>query len=162
MKIGIISDIHDNLANLDKFMAWARAEKIDTIICLGDVVNAETLGILAGNFKKIFLVEGNMKIYNEKELEKYDNIVYGDEFAIFEIGGRKFGLCHEPFKIKKILEKEKPEIIFYGHTHKPWIEEEDGIKLVNPGNLANVFFRPSFASWDTETDKLELKLLDTI
>lgn len=75
-----------------------------------------------------------------------------------------------------------PSIIFYGHTHKPWEEtislpaavgglgrglptakkEESGgnaIKLINPGNLANTFYAPSFAVWDETTDKLGLKIL---
>jgi len=38
MKIGIISDIHANFEALTVAMAWLKDEKVDEIVCLGDVV----------------------------------------------------------------------------------------------------------------------------
>ncbi len=54
------------------------------------------------------------------------------------------------------------DIIFYGHTHKPWIEEQNQIKIVNPGTLGGVFQKATFALYDTGDRKLELKILETI
>lgn len=163
MKIAIISDIHDNLENLRIFLAWAGKEEVNRLACLGDVTNSETLKALAEGFAGgIFLVRGNQEIYNEEELKKYDNIIDGGYSSVFTADGASFGICHEPFRAENILEKEKPEIIFYGHTHKPWIEEKGGVKLANPGTLGGVFFRATFAVWDTESGKLELEMLDLV
>lgn len=163
MKIAVISDIHDNLENLRIFLAWAEKEGVNQIACLGDLTNSETLKTLAEGFTgEIFLVRGNQELYEEKELSKYDKIINGGRFAVFEVGSFEFGLCHEPFLTEKVLEKGNPEIIFYGHTHKPWIEEKNGVKLVNPGTLGGVFFRATFAVWDAEVGKLELKILDLV
>ena len=111
----------------------------------------------------VFLVRGNMEIYDEKEIADYKNLIYGGRVAIWEIGGKKIGVCHEPFLIKEIFSKDKkPDIVFYGHTHKPWIEEKDGTKIVNPGTLGGVFSRATFAVYDTAKTEPELKILDLL
>ena len=60
----------------------------------------------------------------------------------------------------KILPKEKVDIIFHGHTHKPWAEEKEGVKIINPGTLGGVFTPATFAIWDTAKEEPELKLLN--
>ncbi|MBD3248365.1 YfcE family phosphodiesterase [Candidatus Falkowbacteria bacterium] len=163
MKIAIISDIHDNLVNLKKFLLWTHDNKAESIICCGDLTNSETLNVLASGFDgSIYLAKGNMELYSEKDLERYDNIEHGGKQACFKIDETMFGLCHEPLYIDKILKNDKPAIIFYGHTHKPWIEERNGIKVVNPGTLGGMFSRATFAVWDTDKKGLELKILDLI
>ncbi|MFA5248630.1 MAG: metallophosphoesterase family protein [Patescibacteria group bacterium] len=177
MKIAIISDIHDNLVNLEKCLEWCTENKIEKIICCGDITNSETLSVLA-RYKCVFLVYGNMEIYDEDELVAYPNIINGGRTAIFNIAGKNIGACHEPFLIKEVfnikfpLERGvaqysetgcvNPDIIFYGHTHKPWIEEKNGVKLVNPGTLGGVFSRATFAVYDTEKPEPELKILDLL
>ena len=163
MKIAIISDIHDNLINLEKCLAWCKKEAVEKIICCGDVTNNETLEKISQGFSgEIFLVRGNLEIYEEDEVRLFKNYTYGGRTAIFEINGKKVGVCHEPFLIKEVFAKGKPEIIFYGHTHKPWIEEKNGVKIVNPGTLGGVFTRATFAVWDMEKDEPELKVLDLL
>jgi uncharacterized protein len=163
MLLAVISDIHDNLANLRKCLAWCKDNKVEKIICCGDVANSETLQILSEEFKgEIFIVCGNMEIYEEAEVADYKNFTYGCRTAVFRIDGKKVGVCHEPFLIDKLLAGEKCDIIFYGHTHKPWIETKNGIQIVNPGTLGGVFSQATFATWDTESGKLELKLLQNL
>jgi hypothetical protein len=162
MKFLVISDIHDNLVNLEKCINWGRLEKAENAICCGDVVNAETLKYLSENFKTIYLVRGNLEIYDESEIKKYKNINYLGRLGVFEIDGKNIGLCHEPWFIKKVLEIKKCEVIFYGHTHEPWIGEKDGIITVNPGTLGGVFNKASFAFWDSEFGRLELKILELL
>jgi predicted phosphodiesterase len=243
MRIAIISDIHDNLVNLEKCLAWCAENKIEKIICCGDITNSETLSILA-NYKSplkitvaaehggtlipskkrggsvlrdgvcysqkievgcVFLVRGNMEIYKEEELAAYPNIINGGRTAVWNIGGKIIGACHEPFLIKEVFAitlplykgelegvkkasktikdpllppplnlplgqgektfskgRRNPDIIFYGHTHKPWIEEKNNTKLVNPGTLGGVFSRATFAVYDTEKIEPELKILDLL
>ena len=163
MKIAISSDIHDNLVNLKKFLNWSRENKIERIFCTGDICNRETLKFLAENFKEeIFLVKGNVELYEEDYLKSFSNIKYFNKIGIFEIEKYKIGLCHEPFLVDKILEKEDVDYIFYGHTHKPWTEERIGAKIYNPGTLGGVFYKATFAMWDTDKDEVELKILETL
>ena len=167
MKIVIISDIHDNLVNLKKFLSWVKKNKIEEIICCGDVTNAETLNILASNFKsKIHLVRGNIELYEEIEVKKYNNIKYYSRAGRVKINNRFIGICHEPYNFQKVLEKGEVEIIFYGHTHKPWINEFEyknrKIKTINPGTLGGVFQKGTFAFWDTENKIIKLKILERL
>jgi len=162
VKFLVISDIHDNLVNLKKCINWGKREEVESAICCGDIVNEETLKCLSENFKIIYLVRGNLEIYDESEIKKYKNINYLDRFGIFEINGRIIGLCHEPWFIKEVLEIKKCEVVFYGHTHEPWIEEKDGCTITNPGTLGGVFNKASFAVFDGETGKLELKILELL
>ncbi|MDP2736707.1 MAG: YfcE family phosphodiesterase [bacterium] len=162
MKFLIISDIHDNLVNLEKCLKWGRSENVENAICCGDVVNEETLKYLAENFKIIYLVRGNLEIYEESEINKYNNIKYLGRFGVSEIDGKTVGLCHEPWYIKSVLKIKPCQLVFYGHTHEPWIEEKDGMITANPGTLGGVFNKASFAVYDSVSGKLELKILELL
>ncbi len=159
--IAILSDIHDNLANLKTALDYSKSKNVSALFVLGDITNADTLKYLAKNFSEtIYLVSGNMEVSDlEAESKKYPQIKYlGRQGGIIEIANRKVGLCHEPFLADALI-KQGATIIFHGHTHKPWQENKNGVEFINPGNLANVFYAPSFALWDETTNNLELKIL---
>jgi len=168
MKITIISDIHDNLVNLKKCLDWRGQENIKNIICCGDITNGETLKFLSDNFKgKIYLVRGNIEIYDENEARQYDNIEYLGRIGKIQLGGRIIGICHEPAYISKVMELSsgggaRCDIIFYGHTHKPWEDKKDGIKIINPGTLGGMFTKATFAVYDSDTESVELKILELL
>lgn len=168
--IAIISDIHDNTTNLNTALTIAKGAGVSALFVLGDVTNSETLGYLSKNFDgQIYLVHGNMELYEPSEPSNYKNITdLGRKGDVIEIGGKLVGLCHEPYLADNLI-KKGAKIVFYGHTHKPWEEVkpasaeaasgEDGAKLVNPGNLANTLYAASFALWNETTNELELKIL---
>jgi putative phosphoesterase len=162
MLIAIISDIHDNLANLKKCLDWNLSNGVEKIICCGDVTNLDTIDYLAKTFSgEIFLVGGNMELYEEKDLDQYKNISYSGEIGLRELGGLSLGFCHEPAKTRRVLKLSlaAPDFIFYGHTHKPWLEHDGDTIIVNPGNVAGVFHQATFAVLNTETKKLDLKII---
>jgi len=162
MRFLVISDIHDNLVNLKKCINWGNRENVDNAICCGDVVNAQTLAYLAENFEIMHLVRGNLEIYDEPEIKKYKNINYLGRFGVFEVDGKIVGLCHEPWYIKSVLNIKPCQIVFYGHTHEPWISENGGRLTANPGTLGGVFNKASFAFWDSASNNLELKILELL
>lgn len=163
MKIIIISDIHDNIVNLEKVINWCVTEKVGALVCAGDITNSETLEFLATEFKgTIYLIRGNLEIYEEAEIKKYKNINYYGRFGVANIEGKNIGICHEPSFTNELLKNTKCDLIFYGHTHKPWIEERRGVKLINPGTLGGVFQRASFAVWEVENGKIDLNLVELI
>ncbi len=161
MKIAIISDIHDNLANLEIFFKLIEDEKIEKIICCGDVSNIESIEKISSSFPgEIFLVFGNAEVYNEKELSQFSNINYLGRFSIQKIDSLNIGICHEPGFMRDLFTENKDlDFIFYGHTHKPWISMKNKATLINPGTLGGVFQKPSFAIFDTQTKKAKLKIL---
>lgn len=163
MKIAIIADIHDNLANLKKCLRYCAEQNTEVLFCLGDVTNKETLSFIAEKFiGKIYLVRGNMEIYNEDDALGYKNIKYFGRVGRVALGNKNIGLCHEPFLRASALKLGACDYIFYGHTHRPWIEDIAGYKLINPGTLGGVFERATFALWDTDKAEPELVVLDMI
>lgn len=160
MKVAVIADIHDNLTNLQQCLGHCRENNIQKMICCGDVTNGETLKYMAENLKgEIMLVKGNMEIYEEPEVKQYKNINYGGRIGLFQVDDKVAGACHEPYLIDKVLEQGECDMVFYGHTHKPWEEIKRNTRVVNPGTLGGMFSRSTYAIWDTETGELEMKFI---
>lgn len=164
MLVAIISDLHDNLINLEKCLTWCRNKSIEKIICCGDVGNAETLNFLSNNYNnEIFLVTGNAETYEIDDLANLKNIRHCGKLGRESLAGLNYGFCHKPEEAKKIMQtKPAPAFIFYGHTHRPWLEKKGGIHLANPGNLAGIFYPATFAVLKTENRTLELKLIEKL
>lgn len=164
MIVAIFSDLHDNIPNLELFLNWINKNQVDSLIFCGDLANAETLRYLADNFsKKIYLVGGNADSFYTADTKKFKNIVYGEDKLEFKLDNQKIIIVHKPTDLKKYLSEDNSfNFAFYGHTHKPWIKQEDGVIVANPGTLKESFGKSSFALLDTETGKLELKILEII
>jgi len=166
MKIGIISDTHDNVPNLEKALAWMNQNKIEALIHCGDLCAPGVLvNVLAPQFfKPIHMVFGNVEDFDllPKKVADYNHIIHYGDVGEFELGGKKIGCVHYPDEAKKMAETGKYDMVFYGHSHKPWEETINNTKLVNPGTLAGLFQKATFAVYDTKTEKLELKILETL
>jgi uncharacterized protein len=168
MKLAIISDTHDNLANLEKFLTWAKENRIETIIHCGDIASGDTVEFLAKQFfGTIHLAYGNMDAnYRDDIYLASDNLnnvrLHGNQGEL-KVAEVKIAFCHFPEVAKELAETGKYNLVFYGHTHKPWMETlSNHCQLINPGTLGGVFQKATFASYDTATNKLELKILELI
>jgi putative phosphoesterase len=150
MNIAIVADIHDNEPYVTAFLSSLQA---DALLLCGDIGNKDTLKRISVSFNgTIYFVFGNADTFDEKDIP--NNIINLGEAGIIELADKKIGLCHEPYKIKSLL-FQKPYIIFYGHTHRPWFEEREKVLVINPGALGST---PStYALWDTSLPAPELK-----
>ncbi len=162
MFIAIISDIHDNLANLHKCLTWCQKNRIEKIIFCGDATTKETISYLASNFpNEIFIVHGNAEIYTITELKKYQNINYCQEIGKKNLDHTEIAFCHKPKEINNLLKISKNNLnfIFYGHTHKPDFKQNKSTIIANPGNLAGTLYPATFAVLNTKNEVLQLKIL---
>jgi predicted phosphodiesterase len=57
---------------------------------------------------------------------------------------------------------ENFDFYFFGHSHWPFLKKEGNCYLANPGNLAGLFYKATFAILDIKTRKLKLKILEKI
>ena len=165
MKIAIISDTHDNLANLKKAVSFIEKEKIKTIIHCGDVTNLDTLKKIFSLFEgKIYLALGNADNGDLRNFpfQKIKNLKIFKEFGELKIDKKKIAFCHFPKEAYLLAKNQRYDIVFYGHLHKVWIKNVGKTKLVNPGELAGMFFKPTFTIYDLKTGKLELKILEKL
>jgi uncharacterized protein len=153
MKFAIVSDTHDNIKNFNKVIGWLNKEKVAMILHCGDICNQEIIKEGEANFRgKIIYVRGN----GDYELPEIP------ETMDLELGGKKVFFNHYPDIAKRAAESGKYDLVFYGHTHKPWEEKVGKCRLVNPGELAGQRYKSTFAIYDTQTDKLELKVLEKL
>ena len=167
MQIAIISDIHDNIPNLTKVLDYCREKKIEKIICCGDLASMEMLDLLNDNFQgEIFFVFGNMDNDFLRgypfENDRYKNTRIFKDFGEAEMDSVKVAFVHFPEVAKELCETGKYKFVFYGHTHKPFEETINNCKMLNPGNVAGDIFPPTFAIWNTETDKFELRRIHNL
>jgi len=168
MKIAIISDSHDNIPNIDKMLSYLKKENIKIMLHCGDVCAPAVLKYLAQKFKgNIYLVFGNVdgdqEMMNKFGKEFKNLYILGDKGSPKIKGvNLKIGMVHYLWQAKEMAKGKDYNIIFYGHDHKPWIEEKNNIKIVNPGTLAGLFQKATFAVWDTDSGNLELKLLQAL
>jgi len=153
MKFAIVSDTHDNMANFNKVIDFLNAAGINMMLHCGDICSQQTIDEATKNFKgEIQFVRGN----GDFDLDSVP------ETKELELGNKKIFFNHYPDVAKKMAESGKYDVVFYGHTHRPWEEKVGSCRLVNPGELAGQRYKPCFALYDTETDKLELKILEKL
>lgn len=159
----MVSDSHDRTDNFRKAVLWAEKKGTDLFIHCGDITRVSTWEkAMAGFSGESRISLGNadpvLAWKKKKKEKKFETRVFSD-FGEVEAGGGKIAFTHSPKKARALAEKGKYQIIFYGHTHKPWMEEEKGVKLLNPGNLAGSGFPATFCYFFPEQQRLRLKSL---
>lgn len=166
MLVGIFSDSHDNLINIEKFLDFAQVNNFAEIIFCGDLCAPATLKkLIAPNFTgPIHMILGNVAdrdLLPQVAASISQVKFYGDQ-GEFEIDGLKIAINHYPQEAKKLAVSGKYDYVFYGHNHTPWEEKVGQTILANPGTLAGMFNKATFAVLDTKLRKLSLKILETI
>lgn len=139
---------------------------VELIIHCGDLAAPAMLTkVLAPKFSgEIHMVHGNVGDPDllEQVAMNFSNVTIHGMVGKIEINGKKIAFTHFPEKALELAKKNTFDLVFYGHTHKPWEEKLGDTKLINPGTLAGMFYRATFAVYDSMNDKLELKILDQI
>ena len=130
MRIGIISDTHDNLPAIDRAVKFFNTQKLSFVFHAGDFVAPfviPRLSKLSCDWRGVF---GN----NDGDKEglrrmSADRITEG--VLRVEIGDRKIVMAHDRAILD--LKKESADVIISGHTHKPEVVRHGGRVFINPG-----------------------------
>jgi len=178
MKIAIISDSHDNIYNIEKFLSWAEKNDIEMIIHCGDLAAPSIIKNEFGPKLKIpfHFIHGNVadREANEKIVADFPHITCHGDVGKLEIppsnpplvkggGAIRIGFCHYPDLAKDMANAGGLNLVFYGHNHKPWMETMgNGTQLINPGTLGGMFNKASFAVYNTDKNNIQLILLETL
>lgn len=159
MKIGILSDTHDNLNSLKKAIEIFKENKIDTILHGGDFISPFVLRTLEGSVKKLIGVFGNNdgdKLRLNDSANKMGWELYLPPHP-FELADKKFLMLHEPDILEAAAKSGMYDIIIYGHTHKNDIRKENGTLIINSGEAGGwLTGKESIVILDTDKMKGEL------
>lgn len=182
MRIGIVSDIHDNVEALDQ--ALARMGDVEELICAGDAcyqfrfsngvaqrLRERGARYVLGNHEDILLSPAGIRA---QQSERVDQDLLGwtrdQPYAIrTTVNGKRLLVFHatpwEPYKEYlypnspdlKRLATEDADIIIYGHTHYQLATRVGSTLVINPGSTGEPRdpgneFQVSYAVLDTETE----------
>lgn len=168
MKVGIISDIHENFHNLILFLEKIEKYNIEKIIFLGDFMNNGVAKILANSKVPVISIWGNNDgdkvAITKTALSENSNLKVGfDTFDFLEIEKRKIFISHYPILAKPMAKSGDFDAVFYGHDHKVNIDKIGNCLIVNPGEIsAHKTSKASFAIYDSETNLAEIIFLENV
>ncbi|MDQ7798793.1 MAG: metallophosphoesterase [Candidatus Edwardsbacteria bacterium] len=134
MKIGLISDTHDNLEACQKACEAFFDEDVKIVLHAGDFVAPFIVPVFAKARLKLIAVYGNNdgeKIYLKERFEEAGFELHSGPYEL-KIGDRSICMMHEPRCLESLIKAGTYDLILYGHTHKVDIFEE-GTLVVNPG-----------------------------
>ena len=94
--------------------------------------------------------------------QKYPHIMIHGNVGTIELEKRSIAFTHYPWLADKLAKSKKYDVIFYGHDHKAWEKKIGNTMVRNPGTLAGLFAKPTFAVYDTKTNLAKLILLERI
>lgn len=137
MKIGIISDTHDDLRNLEAALDILEAEGVTTILHCGDLCGLEVTRALAG-FEG-WIVQGNM--------DRHLGLAQAVEETL---GPGRLAWLHQPTldgSAVAVIHGDNEEVlgnliaggqyayVFHGHTHRRRDQTVGRTRVINPGAL---------------------------
>ena len=145
MRIGVLSDSHDNLVNIEKAAKTLNELNIDLAIHLGDYIapfsirriggllKARLIGVFGNNDGDKYLILSNARIYG---FEIYDapymlSINGYSVLAMHGYGSKEFTRSF----IHSLCLSSRYDVIMYGHTHEIHIEKIGKSLVINPGEV---------------------------
>ncbi|MDH7476093.1 MAG: metallophosphoesterase [Microgenomates group bacterium] len=168
MKIGIISDTHDQLESLEKAVKIFQKEKVNLIIHCGDWVSPFVPQFIYTLKPKLTIpiksVFGNnegdyFRFFQRKEKENWKIEFYKETFEL-EVDKRKIVVYHGSNNIltNALIKSQIYDAVFTGHTHQAIIETFGKTLHINPGSTAGYAFgkitqSKTLALYETKTNQ---------
>lgn len=184
MRIGIVSDIHCNIAGLDR--ALDEMGDVDELICAGDTIfqfrfsnevverlRERGARIVQGNHEETFFSRDGARAQQAPWIQQ-DKLQYLSKQPLTlrtNVGGRRLLVVHgspwEPCNeyiyphspTLKRFDQLDADIVILGHTHYQMAERTGRTLVINPGSAGQPRdprndFQLSFAILDTESEEV--------
>ncbi|HUB02822.1 MAG TPA: metallophosphoesterase family protein [Terriglobales bacterium] len=121
MIVGVISDTHGLL----RPQAVAALKGVDHILHAGDVGGQDILDALA-RIAPVTAIRGNV------DTEPWAEGIA--EIEVVELGGTLIYMLHDLGRLDLKPEAAGMDVVVYGHSHQPKMEEKNGVLYFNPGS----------------------------
>lgn len=160
MKIGIISDTHDNLPQIKIAVEIFNREKVELVLHAGDFVSPFTFlefKNLNCPLKGVFGNNDGDKLYLQEKFKVIGEI-YPAPYIV-KINNKNVIMLHKEKLIDALAESQKYDIIIYGHTHQTDLRKIGKTLIINPGECGGwLTGKSTIALLDLKT--LEAKIID--
>ena len=164
MLVGVMSDSHDNMHNVERSAELFNSEGVELVIHLGDVIAPFIVRRMAEWLKaRAVIVYGNND--GEKRLlraaaEKAGYAIHEPPITL-EIAGRKLLLAHGFGSkentltiVEALAVSGRFDAVLYGHTHQADNRSIGNTLILNPGETYGYLYgKPSVALLDLESFK---------
>ncbi len=138
MKVGVVSDTHNNLKSCHKIVEIFNEAGVERVIHTGDITQSKTLEVFAHLTMPMWGVYGNNDV-GEKDSLVSAATTYGFEIIepplALEWAEKRVVVVHDPLELAMVNQADY-DVILHGHTHRKTIEFEDGRLTFNPGECA--------------------------
>ncbi|ELZ46462.1 phosphodiesterase, MJ0936 family protein [Halorubrum californiense DSM 19288] len=136
MRIGIVSDTHDDLAAVEAAVSLFEREEVDAVVHCGDFVAPFSVTPFDADFA-FHAVRGN----NDGEwavgstVEEFGS--YHGEAAALSFATVDVAVTHgtSDLVVDALVDCGDYDYVFHGHTHAHGVEARGGTVRVNPGGL---------------------------
>lgn len=160
MRIGVLSDTHDNLANIRKAVEIFSKNGVEAVLHGGDFCSPFTLALfrpLAEAGVAMEAVFGNNdgdKVLLTRRGE--GTWTFGEGARVLELAGKRIVLMHYPDLAEDLFRLGSFDLVIHGHNHKARVEG-GARKLLNPGTCSGYLAeRATVALVDTADMSVEL------
>ena len=149
MKAIVLSDSHHFFSSIMDIVEREKQDTIDLVIHAGDVYRDVEDMMAAYPALRYEYVLGN----NDFSVVgvPFNRLFSFDGYKIFLTHGHNYGVKQSLHRLIAQGKKVGAKVCIFGHTHKPYLEEKDGMWLLNPG--ASPY---SYAVIETGGEKLNI------
>lgn len=130
MRVLIVSDTHGKHENLREVLR--REARFDKMIHLGDAEGYED-EIAAMADCPMEIVAGNNDFFSMLEREKE---IWVGKYKALITHGHYYYVSAGVEDIKKEARGRGMDIVMFGHTHRPLVDQSGGIVALNPGSIS--------------------------
>ena len=137
MRVGVVSDTHNNLANVYEIVSLFNAAAVDRVIHTGDITKGKTLDLFADLTAPLYGVFGNNDLEQEslQASIRAHGFTFRDPPLMLDWAGRRIVVVHDPWDFRE-LQTDGCQLALHGHTHRYRCERSNGTLTFNPGECA--------------------------
>ena len=139
MRIGIVSDTHNNLKNCRRIVELFNESGVEHVIHTGDITQAKTSEVFEHLAMPMTGVFGN----NDQERDTLESAILSAGFNFMEPpltltwAEREIVVVHDPLEFS-MVNTDDFDVLLHGHTHRQTIEFDGDQLTFNPGECAGM------------------------
>ncbi len=158
MRVGIISDSHDHMANLRKVVDALNDLQVDLVLHAGDYVAPFVVNELSRLNTRLMGIFGNNdgeRLGLARRLSEIGQVSVQPLFL--ELEGVRLAMVHEPEPVEAFAHSGLYQVVIYGHTHQRDLRRVGKALILNPGEVCGwLTGQASFALLSLPECKVEI------
>ena len=130
MKVLIVSDTHGRHGNLDEVLE--REKPIDMLIHLGDVEHDDNYIEALAEYP-VHIIAGNNDYFSYLPSDK---VIQVGKYRVWLTHGHTYCVSMDTKRLRRAAMSRGVDIVMFGHTHRPYLDVQEDMIVLNPGSLS--------------------------